>query len=111
MESDQSNSVSLKEHVYALRASDKEALKLALDSADKAVNKAEEAQLRVNQTQNEFRGTLKDQAGLMMPRREYEQAHQTLQKQVDDLKRTVFIGMGIAVALSFGLPILIQFIK
>lgn len=99
------------EYWRSLRASDKEALKLALDSADKAVNKAEEAQLRVNVTQNEFRGSLKDQAATMMPRREYEQAHIALQKQVDYLKRLVFIGIGIAVTLSFGIPILIQFIK
>ena len=38
---------------------------IALTSIEKATTKAEEAQQRVNQTQNEFRGALKDQAGLL----------------------------------------------
>jgi len=36
---------------------------LAFASSEKAVMKAEEAQQRVNTSQNEFRGALKDQAG------------------------------------------------
>lgn len=103
-----SDTISLKEHLYELRKADKEALKLALDSADKAVTKAEEAQQRVNQTQNEFRGTLKDQAATLLPKNEYDTAHQALQKQLDNLSRIVFIGLGIAIALQFIIPLLIK---
>lgn len=93
--------VPLREHLEALRADDKEALKLALESASKAVDKAEQAQLRVNQTQNEFRGTLKDQASLLMPRAEYEVNHKSLQKEVDGLKRLVYVGLGGVLMLQF----------
>lgn len=97
----------LKEHIAALRANDKEALQIALAAADKAVNKAEEAQLRVNQTQNEFRGTLKDQASLMMPRKEVEQLVEGVQKDVDALQRLVYVGVG-GVAV---LQLVLRFIK
>ena len=44
----------------------------ALAASEKAVNKAEVAQQRVNESQNEFRLTLKDQASTLMPRTETE---------------------------------------
>lgn len=97
----------LKEHILALRGNDKEALKLALDASDRAVNKAEEAQLRVNVSQNEFRGALKDQATTLMPRAEYEVNHRSLQKEVDSVKRMMYIGLGVVLTLQF----LSQFIK
>jgi hypothetical protein len=43
----------------------KEQVGLALAGADKATQKAEEAQQRVNVSQNEFRGSLKDQAATL----------------------------------------------
>jgi len=46
---------------------------IALAAADKAVAKAEENQRHINLTQNEFRGTLSDQAAQLMPRKEAEQ--------------------------------------
>lgn len=89
--------ISLREHLEALRADDKEALKIALEAASTAVGKAEQAQSKVNETQNEFRGTLKDQAATLMPRTETEQLIKALreesergragiQKDVDALK-------------------------
>lgn len=107
MSNEMSDSVSLKEHLAALRVSDKEAIKIALEASDRAVNKAEEAQLRVNQTQNEFRGTLKDQNATMMPRKEVEQLIQGVQKELDTVKRLVYIGLGMLLALQF----ILQFTK
>lgn len=101
------NVESLKEHLADLRANDKEALQIALAAADKAVNKAEEAQLRVNTTQNEFRGTLKDQAALMMPRKEVEQLVSGLQKDLATVQRLVWIGVGGVVVLQ----VLLRFLK
>jgi len=43
---------------------------LALRSIDRATEKAEEAQQRVNQGQNEFRGALKDQSGTLATKEE-----------------------------------------
>jgi hypothetical protein len=43
----------------------KEQVAIALSSAEKATQKAEEAQQRVNVSQNEFRGSLKDQASTL----------------------------------------------
>jgi len=55
----------------ALVAAEK-AVSAALAASEKAVNKAEISQNKVNETQNEFRGTLRDQASLFMPRTEVE---------------------------------------
>ena len=55
----------------ALTAAEK-AVAAALSASDKAVDKSEIAQKGVNETQNEFRGTLRDQAATFMPRAETE---------------------------------------
>lgn len=69
----------------ALKAA-KEAVDAALISAKEAVGKAEAAQQRVNQTQNEFRGTLKDQASMLMPRAEHDAEMGHIQSQLEELK-------------------------
>jgi hypothetical protein len=58
--------------VAAALAAAEKAVAAALVAAEKAVDKAEIAQAKVNETQNEFRGTLRDQAALFMPRTETE---------------------------------------
>lgn len=55
----------------ALTAAEK-AVAAALSASDKAVDKSEVAQKGVNEGQNEFRGTLRDQAATFMPRAETE---------------------------------------
>jgi hypothetical protein len=55
----------------ALTAAEK-AVAAALSSSDKAVDKSEIAQKGVNEGQNEFRATLRDQAATFMPRTETE---------------------------------------
>lgn len=85
----------------ALAAAEK-AVNAALLAAKEAVNKAEEAQLRVNVTQNEFRGTLKDQAADLMPRAETELLVRELAKQIGELKGTRREGVGVTVGYFFG---------
>jgi flagellar motor component MotA len=90
------NTVSLKEYFDSLREADQIAVQAALASAEKAVaaaltasekavDKAETAQGKVNQTQNEFRGALKDQAATLMPRSEYNINHKALEEKVNTL--------------------------
>lgn len=84
------------------------ALDAALNAAQRSSDKAEAAQKQVNEGQNEFRGQQKDLITTMLPRKEYDTAHQALQKQVDDLKRLVFIGLGLAIGASFIVPYLLR---
>ena len=58
--------------VAAALAAAEKAVTAALTAADKAVGKAELAQAKTNESQNEFRGTLRDQAQQFMPRSETE---------------------------------------
>jgi hypothetical protein len=58
--------------VNAALVAQEKAVAAALAASEKAVNKAEAAQGNVNETQNEFRGSLKDQATTQMPRAEAE---------------------------------------
>lgn len=58
--------------VTAALAAAEKAVSAALAASEKAVVKAEASQQRVNETQNEFRGTLADQAKNFMPRIETE---------------------------------------
>lgn len=85
--------------VLAALAAQKEATAAALTASDKAINKAEEAQLRVNATQNEFRGSLADQNALTMPRLEAEGIFRELrglnaerQKEIAELRSRLDIG-------------------
>jgi len=59
--------------------------------------KAETAQLRVNATQNEFRGTLKDQAAELMPRAETALLVAGLQSQINALGGTRREGVGLSI--------------
>ena len=71
----------------ALSSAEK-AVTAALTAAEKAVAKAELSQEKVNATQNEFRGTLRDQAANLMPRAETELIYKELRQSIDDLQRT-----------------------
>ena len=112
------DTVSLKEYVdrrfddstssvQAALTSAKEAVAAALAASEKAVDKAETAQSKVNATQNEFRGTLKDQAATLMPIKEAEAKFEAQQKQIAALQRLVYIGVGGALMLQ----IVLRFIK
>jgi len=58
--------------VAAALAAAEKAVTAALVASEKAVDKAEVAQAKVDEGQNEFRGTLRDQASTLMPRSETE---------------------------------------
>lgn len=72
----------------ALVAAEK-AVAAALIAAKEAVNKAEVAQQRTNESQNEFRGQLRDQAATFLTRGEWDLSHKALNDKLavtnDDL--------------------------
>lgn len=69
--------------VAAALAAQEKAVAAALAAADRAVSKAETAAERRFESQNEFRGTLTDQARTFMPRAEAEQATKTLNEKLE----------------------------
>jgi hypothetical protein len=82
----------LEEQIIALRGLIDEREKqgaIVSDAAQKAITTALDAQRAVNATQNEFRGTLSDQARLLMPRLEAEQAFRTMAEKIDVLTARV----------------------
>ena len=86
--------------VAAALAAAEKAVNAALVASEKAIDKAEAAQLRVNETQNEFRGTLKDQAATLMPRAEAELLIDELRKATADLKSRLDVGPPSILALQ-----------
>ena len=86
--------------VTAALAAAEKATNAAFAAAKEAVTKAEEAQLRVNMTQNEFRGTLADQNSTtertMMSRIETELLIREVNKKLDELRGTRRQGIGIS---------------
>lgn len=85
--------------VNAALAAAEKAVAAALAASEKAVNKAELAQGNVNETQNEFRGTLRDQAQTLMPRAEAENLVRELRgllevqgRSVADLRSRLDVG-------------------
>jgi len=71
--------------VAAALAAQEKAVAAALAAADRAVAKAETAAERRFESQNEFRGTLADQARTFMPRSEAEQAMKGLSDKIENL--------------------------
>jgi hypothetical protein len=74
--------------VNAALVAQEKAVAAALAASEKAVNKAEAAQARVNETQNEFRGTLADQARELMPRKETESLIREVRGLLDGMVTT-----------------------
>lgn len=64
--------------LYRLLDEREKQVQLAVASIDRATNKAEEAQTRVNTTQNEFRGALKDQATMLATKDQVERIEERL---------------------------------
>lgn len=77
------DSVSLREYVEARFEAQEKAVQSALAAAEKAVIKAETASEKRFESVNEFRNTLSDQARLLMPRAETEQALKGLADKID----------------------------
>jgi chromosome segregation ATPase len=76
--------------VNAALAAAEKAVNAALAAAEKAVDRAQTAQAKVNETQNEFRGSLADQNATtertMMPRSEAESLVRELRDQIGGLR-------------------------
>lgn len=68
-----------------LVTSQAEKVKLALDAADKAVNKAEIATEKRFENMNEFRGQLADQAASLVSRAEFHTKSEALAEKLSDL--------------------------
>lgn len=80
-----SNSLTLREYVDARFDSQEKAVNAALAAAQKAVDKAEVASEKRFEAVNEFRAALGDQARLLMPRIEAEQAFKAMAEKIDVL--------------------------
>lgn len=77
--------ITLREYVDVRFEAQEKSVQAALYSADRAVAKAEAASERRFDSVNEFRNTLSDQARLLMPRSETEQALKGLSDKIDTL--------------------------
>lgn len=78
-----------REAVAAALAAQEKAVAAALAAADRAVAKAETAAERRFESQNEFRGTLTDQARTFMPRAEAEQTMRAMNEKLENLTARV----------------------
>jgi len=97
----------LEERIFALARlvdeRDKQVM-IAFNSAEKASGKAEEAQRTVNTTQNEFRGTLRDQASTLATKEGLDQ----LDKRVQSLEQGAAGGVGRAGGLTSAQALVFQ---
>lgn len=75
--------ISLREYVDVRFEAQEKAVQAALDSAQRAVSKAEAASEKRFESVNEFRSALGDSARLLMPRSEAEQAFKTMNDKID----------------------------
>jgi hypothetical protein len=82
-------SVSWREYVDGKFEGQEKAVAAALAAAKEAVVKAENAAERRFEAQNEFRGTLTDQARTFMPRAEAEQTIRAINEKLDVLTARV----------------------
>jgi hypothetical protein len=67
---------------------------LALTSSEKAVAKAETATEKRFDAVNEFRGQLKDQAATLMPRAEADAKFASMNKEIEELKKSANTAQG-----------------
>lgn len=79
----------VKEYFDALMLANTKAVEAALASADRAVNKADEANNKRLDGLNELRAMATDQTKNFLPRTEYQAQHDGLMSQLDDLKTRV----------------------
>jgi chromosome segregation ATPase len=92
--------IMLNERAWGQRTADAtRAVEAALAAAEKATTKAEFNQRQVNETQNEFRGSLRDQGLTMMPRSEAENTYREIRdlitrltEQFNELRSRVDVG-------------------
>jgi len=73
----------------AERLSDQRAVEAAFKASEKAIDKAEQAQVGVNERGNEFRGQLDDQAKRLMTKDEAGIRFATIEEKVEALRQDV----------------------
>ena len=111
----------LKAHFDTLRTTDQDtinrrfisaeqAVKQALDNADKASTKADSAMEKRFDNTNEWRGTLEDLAGRMMPRQEAQALINAQNDKIDDLRGTRRTGVASVGALVVGAAVVLAVI-
>jgi hypothetical protein len=83
----------------ALSAAEK-AVAAALIAAKEAVNKAEAAQSKTNENQNEFRAQLRDQAATFLTRNEYDLGHRALEEKITAQEKAQNLARGQLVGSS-----------
>jgi hypothetical protein len=81
--------ISLREYVDIRFEAQEKSVNAALTASDRAVNKAETASEKRFDAVNEFRAALADNARLMMPRAESEQANKVLSSKIETLEGRV----------------------
>ena len=89
--------VTLKEYFDAQIENVKQATELARESMEKRLD-----------GMNEFRDTLKDQAGKFITRQEYEDKHKSLEDRQDRTERLVWVGVGIVATVEILLRFFIK---
>jgi hypothetical protein len=82
--------VSLKEFLNSRIDEVKDSVKIAYNSMEKRLT-----------GMNEFRDTLKDQAGRFVTREEMEAKMEGVQKDIQGLQKIVYTGIGVSLALQF----------
>jgi len=78
--------------------------------SERAVDKAEEAMTKRLEGMNEFRSQLTNQSKTFITYEVYDVNHKLLESKIDNISKTVWIGIGIAIAFSFVVPIVLHFI-
>ena len=78
--------------------------------SERAVEKAEDAMCKRLEGMNEFRAQLSDQSKTFITYDVYDVNHKLLESKIDSISKTVWIGIGIAIAFSFVVPIVLHFI-
>lgn len=108
----------LKEYVDTRMSDADRRLGDARDASARATDAAERTKVVTDAKANEFRGQLADQAATLMPRAEADSRHASVQRQLDEqrtanqksfdeLRRLVWIAVGIAIAASIAIPMLL----
>ena len=97
----------LKEHLEDLRKDDKQAIDAALAAAEKAVDKADEADQKHFETINERNREIDKLTITFMPRKEFDVQHKALIDKIDSLQSFQNRLLGIIAFVTIILPVIV----
>jgi Fe2+ transport system protein B len=97
----------LKEHIESLRTDDKEAIAAALAAAEKAVDKADEADQKHFETINERNREIDKLTNTFLATNIYDVQHKSLEDKIDNLQTFQNKLLGVIVFVGFVLPIVV----